>query len=295
MKVLFCIVCLFAVNSAYADIVVYDDENNKITLKKPAQRIISLAPHVTEMVYAAGAGDKLVAAVSYSDYPLAAKKLPRVGSYNKINVEALLLHNADLIIAWGSSGGTRVQLEKIKSLGVPVYINNPKFIRDIPMTLEHIGKLANTVAQAQLAINHFQTLYNKIEKQYRNKQTVSVFYQIWDTPLMTVNGKHFISDAIRLCGGRNVYANLPALAAKISYESVISNKPQVIIAGGMQGEKVSWLKQWRDWQQIPAARKKQLYSIPPDLLQRHSPRILLGTEKLCEVINKAREVYAKEP
>lgn len=294
MKLLAILISFFVVQSTYAEIVVYDDENNKLKLSQPAQRIISLAPHITEMIYAAGAGDKLVAAVSYSDYPDAAKKLPRVGSYNKINIEALLLHDADLIIAWGSSGSTRVQVEKIKSLGIPMYIHNPQFIRDIPKTLLHIGKLAGTTAQAQQAVNHFQHFYQHIENQYRKKQPVSVFYQIWDTPLMTVNGKHFISDAIRLCGGQNVFADLPALAAKISPESVISHKPQVIIAGGMRGEKVNWLDQWRDWPQIPAVKNMQLYSIPPDILQRHSPRILLGAEKLCKMIDQAREVYVKK-
>ena len=282
---------LFLATAVKADIVVFDDENNRLVLKQPAQRIISLAPHITELLYAAGAGDKVVAAVSYSDYPPAAKKLPRVGGYMKINIEAILLHKPDLVVAWGNSGATRIQEEKLKTLGFPVYINNPRLISDIPATLQRLGRLAHTGKIANRASADFMRQYQQLEKQYRHKKILTVFYQVWDTPLMTISGSHFISDAIRLCGGKNIFQNLSALAVKISRESVISNKPQIIIAGGMQGERVNWLDPWRAWRQIPAVKNGQLYSIAPELLQRHSPRILLGAKKLCTVIDKARTVY----
>lgn len=280
-------VLLAMAGSAFASVTVTDDAGRSITLEHPAQRIVSLAPHVTEMLYAAGAGDRIVAAVSYSDYPEAAKELPRVGAYNRFDIERVLAHEPDLVIGW-QSGNPADSLEKLRRLGPPLYVTEPRSLEAIASNLERMGRLAGTPDRAGQAASRFRERYERLRDRHADRTSIEVFYEIWNDPLMTINGEHLISDIIRGCGGRNAFADLPAIAPRISVESVLARDPAVIIASGMGDERPEWLEEWTQWPELEAVRRGNVYFIPPQLLQRHAPRVLDGMERMCELLEEAR-------
>lgn len=272
---------------ALAEVRVADDLGQPIVLAQPAQRIVSLAPHVTEMLFAAGAGERVVGAVQYSDYPEAAQRIPRVGGYTSLDLEAVVALRPDLIVAW-KSGNPAQQLEKLRGLGFAVYITEPRHIEEVPRDIERLGQLAGTAAVAHKAAAAFRARHEALRRRYGGRPSVDVFYQIWDRPLMTVNGEHLISDVLRLCGGRNVFASLPVLAPKVDVEAVLAADPEAIVASGMGEARPEWLDTWRRWPQLRAVRHNDLFFIPPDLIQRHTPRILDGAERLCTALERAR-------
>jgi iron complex transport system substrate-binding protein len=265
----------------------------ELVLKQPATRVVSLAPHITEVVFAAGAGDLLVGAVSYSDYPEAAKAIPRVGSSDTVSYEVLLALNPDLVLAWRGGNGEAV-VARLEALGVNVYVGEPSTLEDVAASLRVVGKLTGNEATADAAAAAFTARLSDLEATYSSRQPVSVYYQIWDEPLLTLNGDHLISDVIRLCGGRNVFADALPLVSRISTESVIRADPQVIIASGMDQARPEWLDDWRPWDSMTAVRNNQLYFVPPDILQRHTPRIIEGADMVCRKLQLAREHYARK-
>lgn len=279
---------LGAVLPAQAQILIRDDAGNELSLPGPARRIVSLAPHITETLFAAGAGERIVGAVAHSDYPLAARKLPVVGGYNNIDIEAVIALRPDLVIAW-QSGNRNAHLDRITALGIPVYVNEALSIEGVARSLEAFGRLAGTDTSAREAARHFRGRATELAARYRDRPPVRMFYQIWNTPLMTVNGEHLISDVMRLCGGQNVFADLPMLAPRISVEAVLAADPEAIVASGMNATRPEWLDQWRRWPGLAANAHGNLYFIDPDLIQRHTPRILDGASLLCDILDAVRE------
>jgi len=276
-------------NSTYAEVSVKDDQGNIVTLPQPAHRIISLAPHITESLFAAGAGDKIIGAVNYSDYPEAAKKIPRVGGYPSADLEKIISLKPDLVIAW-PSGNNLKQVDKLSAFGIKVFMSEPRYPQDIAKTIQRFGVLAGTTKTANKATNEFLQHYQLLKRNYSKKKKVKVFYQIWNKPIMTINGNHLISEIIELCGGENVFADLKTLTPRISLESVLASKSEVIISGGMGKVHPEWVDEWRPWTELPAVKNEQLYFIDPALMQRVGPRILQGADKLCEFLDDARKV-----
>ncbi len=264
---------------------VVDDLGNKLIFKEPARRIISLAPHVTEMLFSAGAGKYIVGAVNYSDYPAAAKKIPGVGSYNQINIETIIALKPDLIVAW-DSGNSQHIIEKLKKLGFSVFVTEPRHLLDIPDVVKRLSML--TVTNADKAINTYLKKYKALKTRYSHKKPVTLFYQYWNTPLMTINGKHIISDVIRLCGAKNIFNDLNVLAPAVTLEAVVASNVEVIIVGGLLEQHRQWLNSWRKWQDLPAVKNNHLYNVNPDILQRHTMRLIDGAKELCERVDLAR-------
>jgi iron complex transport system substrate-binding protein len=281
------VLCALACLPAHGEIVVTDVGGSSIKLAVPARRIVSLAPHITELLFAAGAGDRVVGNVDYGNYPPAAATLPKVGSYSRLDLEAIVALKPDLVLAW-ESGNAPASLARLRSLGLTVHLSETHHIEDIAGELERIGLLAGTGTTANAVAKAFRERYAKLIVRYSQRPPVDVFYQIWKQPLMTVNGQQIISDAIRLCGGRNVFAQLPILAPTVTVEAVIAVNPEVIVASGMGESRPEWLDDWRRWTTLTAVARDNLYFVPPDLLQRHTPRILDGTEKLCTHLEAAR-------
>ena len=278
---------------SFGEIEVEDALGRKVVLEKPATRVVSLAPHITEVVFAAGAGEQLIGAVSYSDYPEAAKDIPRVGSYDTVSYETLVSLKPDLVLAWHEGNGDEV-VARLESLGLNVYVSEPRKLEDVALSLQVVGKLTGKEDVAEAAAQVFLQQLSHLRETYSTQQEVSVYYQIWDEPLLTLNGDHLISDVVRLCGGRNVFADAIPLVSRISVESVIRADPQVIIASGMDKARPEWLDDWREWTAMTAVKNGQLYFVPPDVLQRHTPRLTEGAGLLCEALQKAREHYAKK-
>ena len=287
--------CVFLfVTSPAAAVEVVDDAGNTIKLKTPAQRIVSLAPYLTEILFAAGAGSHLVGTVNYSDYPKEALQVPRVGNYDSFDPESVLALKPDLIVAW-QSGNPAVQIERLRNLGLTVYLGEPRDFEDVPRNLERLGKLAGTSRSAKQAATVFRQRYARLQRRYAGRPTVSVLYEIWNQPLMTLNGQHLVSRMIELCGGRNVFAGLSSLASVIDVEAVLKANPEVIIAGGMNQHSPEWLEDWRRYPSLLAAKANNLFFIPPDLMERNGPRILEGAERVCRSLEQARSRRALPP
>jgi ABC-type Fe3+-hydroxamate transport system, periplasmic component len=270
-----------------APITVSDDRGHRVTLPRPAQRIVSLAPHATEALYAAGLGARLVGAVSYSDYPPEAQAVPRIGSYNNLDMERIAALAPDLVVAW-HEGNHPAQLAMLRRLGLTLYISDPRELDGIATTIERLGQLGASAAQAGAAAADYRRTLDELRVRYARQAPVAVFYQIWNRPLMTVNDEHLIGKVITLCGGRNVFGTLDAITPMVSEEAVLQAAPEMIVASGMDESRPEWLDDWRRWQQLPAVRDDNLYFIPPDLLQRHGPRILQGATQLCAQMDEVR-------
>lgn len=273
--------------NANAQVAVRDDFGNEVRLARPAARIVSLAPHLTELLYAAGAGPRLVGAVEFSDFPPEASALPRVGSDARIDLEAVLALRPDLVVAWPNAGSLRT-VERLAELGLPVFRSEPRELDDVARTLQRLGRLAGSEAQAERAAAAFRARAAALEKRYGGQRKVRVFYQIWDRPLLTVNGDHIISKVIGLCGGENVFAGLPLLVPEVDREAVLRADPAAIVASGSNDAQPQWLEMWRPFPGLAAAARGQLYAIPADLIQRQTPRILEGAERLCGMLEAAR-------
>ncbi len=269
------------------EIIVVDDAGKTHRFQQPVKRIVSLMPHATELLFEVGAGDQVVGAVKYSDYPEAAKAIPRVGGYSALNIEAIVALQPDLLIAWPEGNRTR-ELERLKALGLPILVSDPREFTDIANALKVYGAITGKNDQAKKAISEFNKKYNFLRETYHEQSRVSVFYQVWNSPLMTQNGNTFISRAIELCGGTNIYAELPMPNPQVSIESILIKNPQVIVASGMGQARPEWLDDWRQYKSLQAVEKNHLYHILPELFQRPTSRFLIGTEQLCEAMAKAR-------
>ncbi len=272
-----------------ADVEVVDDTGEPVRLAQPARRIISLAPHTTELLFQAGSGEYIVGAVEYSDYPPAAREIQRVGGYNNPDLETILSLKPDLIVAW-QSGNSHSLIKRLRALGLVLYVTEPRELEDIPSNLLRLGLLSGTEAVAEEASRRFNKELERLRGRYASQRPVRLFYEVWSQPLMTINGDHLISKVIRLCGGENAFGSLPTLAPRIGVEAVLEADPEAIIASGMGKERPEWLDDWRDWPHLTAVKQDNLFFIPPALLQRHTPRILLGAQQLCSYLERARSL-----
>jgi iron complex transport system substrate-binding protein len=270
-----------------APICVVDDAQRDVCLPAPAQRIASLSPGATELVFAAGGGERVVAVVAFSDYPPAARTLPSVGSHSRLDLERLLTLQPDLAIVWGS-GDSAEQMAALEDFGVPVFYLEPKNAEGIALAIERLARLSASETVGRQAAERFRQGMAELTEQYRDSEPVTVFYQVWNKPLMTVNDSHLIGQVIRLCGGRNVFAELPRQIPRIDIEAVLSANPQAILAGGMGEENRYWLTEWQAYPGLQAVQQGNLFFIPPSLVQRPTPRLLEGARLLCESLETSR-------
>lgn len=273
--------------AANAAVSVQDDGGNTVTLAQPAQRIVSLAPHATELIFAAGGGDRIVGTVGYSDYPAAALKIPRVGSHQQIDVERIIALKPDLLVVW-LHGNSERQLEHIRKLGIPFFFSEPKKLTDIPTSIERLGILMGTEQKANKVAIAERAELARLGAQYRNRPTVRMFYQVWGKPLYTLNGGNIMSDVIRLCGGENVFAKLPIPAPTVTLESVLLENPEVMMTGDRQAEKSGGLEMWKSYQNLLAVKNDNLFSVDADLVNRAGPRLIEGAAMVCEKLELAR-------
>jgi iron complex transport system substrate-binding protein len=272
---------VFAVAKAHA-VSAIDSDGRRVSLAAPAQRIVSLAPHVTEQLFAAGAGAKLVGVSEYSDYPEEAKRLPRVASSGAVNLEMVLALKADLVVAWRLEA-TAGALARLESLGLPVFYSEPRRLAQIPEMIEALGELAGTAATAKPLAASLRQELARLDAAYRSRRPVTVFYQIADRPLMTLGGGQFVSDAIALCGGRNIFAESTLMAPIVNVEAVIAADPEAILTGYNE-----WHAYWRRFPGLRAVRAGNLFTVPVNEMHRHGPRAIGATALLCRHIDEAR-------
>ena len=271
--------------TAFAAITLQDDTGRSITLIHPPQRIVSLAPHVTELIYAVGAGAQLIGADSASDYPAAAKNLSRIGDYNRINFERVLVLKPDLVIGW-TSGNRAADVYKLRQMGIPVLLTDAHQMRDVARLLRLIGRATAQSSGGETAARDFETRLGKLRAHYASLPTRRVFYQVWDKPLMTIGGHHWINDAITLCGGRNIFADLEAAAPVVSAEAVLARAPEIIVSGS---DAPDVRKMWQRFPRMPAVQRNAWVRINADALHRPTPRLLDGAGALCAgIVRHAR-------
>ncbi|WP_081847892.1 cobalamin-binding protein [Microbulbifer sp. HZ11] len=266
---------------------VLDARGHWLALPQPAQRIVALAPHIVENLYSAGAGDRLIGVISHSDFPAAARQLPQVGNYKSINYERLLALKPDLIVAWGSGNGDEM-IQKLRDLGFNVFVTESRTLEDIPHNVRLFGKLTGTGEIADRATKQWLDRLHALRQAHESQAKISVLYQVWNDPLQTLNGDHLISDVIEACGGHNAFADAVVLAPKISIESVLKRDPDVIIASGMGDARPEWLNDWKAYPGLSAVKNGNLYHVPPDIIQRHTFRLLDGMEMVCRHLASAR-------
>ena len=252
----------------------------------PAERIISLAPHITELVYAAGAGDRLVGVVAYSDYPFEARSVPRIGDSFRVDYEAVSVLQPDLVLAWQSGNPAEIVM-RLRELGYRVVELEATVLDDVAADLRTIGDLAGTGSIADQRADEFSAQLETLRKEYEGVRMLRVFYQVAANPYFTITGRHAISAAIDMCGGENVFADISGLAPSITLEAIIAENPEVIIAPVVP-EDESWKQGWQDWNSIDAVTRANLYSINPDVINRPGPRIIEGVAQICAALDTAR-------
>ncbi len=264
-----------------------DDGGHDVVLAHPARRIVALAPHLTELVYAAGAGNQLVAVGKYSDFPVEALAKPVISDAFAVNYEALSQLKPDLILVWGSGTPERTRA-KLRTLGIPVYEIEIRNVAGLADTLRSIGRLAGTEGVAQARAQAVTSDWIALKASYAGRRPVRVFFQLWDAPLMTLNGQHLISSAISACGGTNVFAELPTLTATVSWEVAVQRDPELVMTAGSPSEPAK-PGRWSDFAQVSATRHAQFGRIEGDLIARSGPRFVDGARELCVAIDRARQ------
>lgn len=288
----FILASLFA-QQAHAAITVQDDAGATIILAKPAQRVVSLAPHVTEALFAAGGAERIVGTVEYSDYPPAARVIPRVGDNRQVDVERLLALKPDLLVVWRHNASSR-QMEQLRKLGIPLFYSDPHKLEDIPESVLKLGRLMGTEQQAKQSAAELRAHIDDLIARYRNRPVVRVFYQVWNKPLYTLNERHIVSDAIRICGGENIFASLTAAAPNITQEAVLQENPEAIVSGDRQNQEVSGIEIWKQYPTMLAVKRGNLFALDANLMNRSGPRILLGATELCTKLEQARKRRTNE-
>ncbi len=265
---------------------VIDGDGYPVVLSQPAQRIVTLSPHATELVYAIGAGEQIVATTRYSDYPAQAGNLPVVGDVHRLDIEKIISYRPDLIVLW-SGGSVSRQVGELTKVGIPVYRTHPGKLADIPADMEKLGQLTGHPAGGTESARKWRNSLEELRRQYGNRQHIRVFYQVYDRPLYTVGGTQVIDEAITVCGGQNIFSDIQAVAPAPGVEAVLAGNPDVVIStGGMSGEKGLGL--WRRFPMLSATRTKSLYFLDSDLISRPGPRMVQGVRLLCEFIDDAR-------
>ena len=256
-----------------------------VTAAAERPRIVSLAPNLTEIAYAAGAGSALVGTVEYSDYPAAARGLPRVGDGWRIDLEQVLALRPDIVLAWSSGTPVRT-IEQLRDAGLRV-VEIPTFrLADVPAALRLVGELAGSRAVAEAAAARFDAEMQRLRRQHAGAAPVRVFIEIDDEPLFTVNGRHIISEVVGLCGGSNVFAGLPQIAPRVDVEAVLASDPDAILS--TDDTIADPRAQWLAWPQLRAVRLGTIYSLPSDTVTRASPRLAQGAADLCAALDAAR-------
>lgn len=263
-----------------------------VTLPAPAKRIVNLSPDFSELLFDIGAGDTLVGTIEYSNYPEAAKKVPRIGDGFHVDTEKVVALKPDLVLAW--QGGTpQVLVEKLRSLGLPVLAIGTHDITDIAANLETLGEATGREAQAKQAAGTFRSRLAAFKARYAHETPIRVFYEISAEPLYTVGGAQSISRLMAVCGGKNVFADLTELAPVVGLEAVLARDPEAIVTGNGEGDVAERFKLWQKWPQLSAVRAGNLYAMNDDTISRATPRILDAGEQLCQDLDQARANLAK--
>ncbi len=266
---------------------VVDDRGRSVTLERPPARIVTLAPHLAEVAFAAGAGERVVGVSVFSDYPPEVTKLPLIEASGRVDLERVVRLAPDLALAW--RGGNRVQdLERLERLGIPVFATEARRLADVARVLRAVGRLAGSPGEGEAAAMAFERAIGEVRERYRGRGAVRVFYEVWHEPLMTVSGAHLVSDLLEICGARNVFDDAQSLIPAISAEQLYARNPDLVVVSGVGIDDAAALARWRRFAALPAVRAGRVYAIDASLANRMGPRVVEGAAALCELTDRAR-------
>lgn len=277
--IIFCCLLFYFVDLFACEII--DDSNKSFVFTKPVQRVISLAPDITELLFSAGANKQVVGVMQGSDWPSSVKHIPVVAAFDHIDAEKILALHPDLIIAPMTQSLNR-QLEKIS---LPVFYIHIEKLQDIPIKIRQFGCMLNTKKTAETSARQFEHHYDALLHHYKNTKKITVFYEVWSKPLFTVSKNNWIDDVIILCGGQNIFADIQNDSPEVNIESVITRAPDVIIGAASDPD---WQNTWKPWTSIPAVKQHYLFSINPDEIERAGPRVLDGADRVCQWLAEVR-------
>jgi iron complex transport system substrate-binding protein len=284
------IFCLLLANAPAAvlhgDILLSQPDGAELRLEEPAQRLVTLSPNLAELVYAAGAGDALLATVEYSEYPEAAARLPRVGDAFRLDIEGIVAQRPDLVLAW-DSGTPRGAVEQLLSLGIAVWSIEIREPRQIAAVLTDIGRATASSGTADRLAGQFLQRLEALAARYAGVPTLDYFYQVDARPLFTINGEHLISQGLALCGGRNIFDDEPALAFQVAHESVIVADPDALLAPSL-ADGADPLSAWREWPGMRAVENSAMFTLDADRISQATPRWLESIESACTLLHGLR-------
>jgi iron complex transport system substrate-binding protein len=282
-----------------APIVAVDDAGHELRLEGPPARVVTLAPSLTELVFAAGGGGTIVAADTSSDYPAAARAIPRIGDVARIDVERVLALKPDLVIVW-RHGNTSRELDQLEAAGVRLFSLEPQRLDDVARAIERLGQLLGTEDTARPVAASLRETLAALRRRHANDAPVRVFYQVWAHPLMTINRRQIVSEVIELCGGRNVFAGLGPLVPQVAIESVLAADPEAIFTADERGgtallrrdSDAGAFASWRQHPRLSAVRGRWLYTLNGDSISRQGPRIVDGAAAVCDALDEVRRERA---
>jgi len=266
---------------------VVDDRGRAVTLDRPPQRIVTLSPHLAEIAFAAGAGERVVGVSVFSDFPPEVRTLPQIAASGRVDLERVVRLAPDLALAW--RGGNRVQdLERLERLGIPVFATDARRLEDVARVLREVGRLAGTPTAGEAAAVAFEDSIADLRARYRGRSPVRVFYEVWHEPLMTVSGAHLVSDLLDVCGAKNVFEDAQTLIPAVSAEQLYARNPDVVVVSGVGLDDAAALARWKRFSALPAVRAGRVYAIDASLANRMGPRVFEGAAALCALTDRAR-------
>ena len=255
-------------------------------MAQPARRIVSLAPFITELLFDAGAGARVVGVSRFSDYPDAARALPVIGDAARLDLERIAALRPDLVIAW-TSGTPAAATARLEAMGLRVVVLDPRRLSDIPETLRALGRLAGTSPVADRAARDFDVQVERLRARYSRRRPVPAFVEIATQPLLTLNDRHLVSDVLRLCGGRNVFGALPLLVVHIGWEDVLRADPAAVFIASEDAADA--LAVWRRYPALRAVARKHVFVLKPETIVQQTPRVLQGAESICRALEQVRD------
>ena len=266
---------------------VTDDAGRQVTLPHPPQKIISIAPGATEMLFAAGAGSLVIATVEFSDEPPAAREVPRIGDSNAIDLERVVALRPDVVVVWegGSNAGQVAQLER---LNIPLYREKVSRLADLAPSLRRLGALADTRGVAEAAARDLDSRLAALAKQFGRRPPMSVLLEVWNRPVYTVGGAQMMTDSLQICGASNIFADLKTQGPAVDVEAIIARNPQAIVAVAPPGTAHEWLEEWKRFGSLRAVRTGALIPFEDQRLSRLGPSAVGGTEALCKALDTHR-------
>jgi iron complex transport system substrate-binding protein len=273
------------VGPACAAVTLQDDAGRTVSLAAPARRVVTLAPFLTEIAYEVGAGKSLVAVSEHSDWPEAARSLPQVGNAFDFSLERIAALHPDLVLVWKDSVRAS-DIERMEGFGARVAVIQARTLAEVPRALAAVARL--TGGDAARPVREYEARIGELRARHAASPRLSVLLEIWHQPLTTIDGAHFMNEALEVCGARNAFADLPGVAPVVPWEEIYRRDPDAIVAVSEGVREADFVAMWHERPALRAVKAGRLVFVPPDRLERPSARLAEGVADLCAALDRVR-------